>query len=279
MNIKIVNPKEDMQQNQKENIFIVYDDKDQYLGSGYVFPKLSPEITPEHPLNIFIDMHLEDENLNNAIGEKLYKALEERALNLASVQAKTAYLYHGAAMDTSKRHLLLKFFEKKDFNVEERSHLMFKTIQTNYYDVSKRYNLISSHMLSPEMQSIIVEEHNRIFINLLDKTYLNQLQEQKDFINISLYDRTNLLGNAILYIENLNGVLVGRIEEFFITKSTRRKGVGTLLLKACYNYFNTKFIRGISLEVWTANKAAVNFYKKNGFETVKSTEYYLGKYI
>lgn len=57
-----------------------------------------------------------------------------------------------------------------------------------------------------------------------------------------------------------------------INEGFRRNGNGTKLMNTLISHLKNKGVKGIMLMVATANKSAINFYKKNGFKKVFVTK-------
>ncbi len=62
---------------------------------------------------------------------------------------------------------------------------------------------------------------------------------------------------------------IGKINQIFIEKKFRRKGIGKEILKRFLEWFNSKNIKYVQLNVDARNKGAINFYKKFGFEELQ----------
>lgn len=58
----------------------------------------------------------------------------------------------------------------------------------------------------------------------------------------------------------------GVISEFFVTKTYRKQGIGTKLLRKMENYFKSKNCTLIRLDVFAPNKLARDFYYKYGYQ-------------
>ena len=55
-----------------------------------------------------------------------------------------------------------------------------------------------------------------------------------------------------------------------LTEKCRRQGVGTRLISALKEELKGRGINSIMLSCGASNKAAVKFYEKNGFKTIKN---------
>lgn len=275
MKIKIFNPKEDMHGNQRENIFIVMDEENQYIGSGYVFPKLTPSLTPEHPLNVFIDMHLKPEYLEHTIGEKLFKALYKRTQELMSIPNIQGLLYFGT---DNPDHPLLTFYEQHDFNLKLPAVLLQRQIPDDII-INDLHQIVSGDHLDEAFKRMLIEHHNTLFISPLNETTLHEFQHKPHFLNMAVYDQETFIGNMILYTLEEQGKTVGKIENIFVLKPFNKQGLGKELLHLAYDYFQKLGIEEVCLEVWQANKNAYDFYHHLGFKVDRVTEFYVGKYM
>ncbi|MBN2794931.1 MAG: GNAT family N-acetyltransferase [Clostridia bacterium] len=276
MVFNLFHPNEDLKGNQKENIFIVTSDEGSYIGSGYVYPKLTPVITPSHPLNIFMEMHIDEELMEEAIGLRLFHALEKRAMTISQIQTKPCLLYYGS---DNPNHPMLSFLKKHSYGACSETYLMLKSIPVMYYDLKSKYDFILSDHVNDDQKEMIMSYHNHLFINPLSDDDFKHFSSKDQFRNLTVYDKHELIGNMMLYVVEDHGISVGKIENLFITPKYQRMGVGELCLKAAYNFFNSRFIPKVSLEVWSENENALSFYKKHGFEIIKSTEFYNGKFL
>ena len=62
-----------------------------------------------------------------------------------------------------------------------------------------------------------------------------------------------------------HGGIVAEIDDLFVTKDWRRRGVGKLLLSALLQYCKEQNILAVGVEVGAENQAAQNLYQKFGF--------------
>ena len=68
-----------------------------------------------------------------------------------------------------------------------------------------------------------------------------------------------------MFFENINN-RGGYVEDIFITKDFRRRGLATKLLKEFIHVLNKKGYKKIHLSVNVKNSKAIKLYKKLGFE-------------
>ncbi len=66
----------------------------------------------------------------------------------------------------------------------------------------------------------------------------------------------------------------GWINDMAVLKSHRRRGIGTALLRAAFNWARDQGLRAIMLETQTKNYPAISFYHKHGFRFCGFNDHY-----
>jgi len=74
-----------------------------------------------------------------------------------------------------------------------------------------------------------------------------------------------ILGSMKLLPAYLGGGKVGLIQHTYVIESSRRFGVASMLSDSLMDWFRTKQVSSIELQVLTGNTAAEAFWKKQGF--------------
>lgn len=267
MKIKIFNPKEDMQGNDRKNVYIVMDESGQYIGNGFVYKKITTTMTPEHPVNIFIEINLQPHYLNHRIGIELFKVLEKRAETLfeESVYQK-GLLYYG----TTELNDKVTFFIEQGFTESMNTYRMAKSVElTKFSDISYEVKECDHDYIK------IIHLHNNVLIKHIDETIIHNLSHKDHYKCFTVYDKEFLVGSIMIYTENTNGI----IDHLIVHPDYHKQGIENYLIKKALNYLHQSFIKQVSAEVWSANKEDVLFYQAQGFEQTDVTEFYIGKYM
>ena len=66
----------------------------------------------------------------------------------------------------------------------------------------------------------------------------------------------------------------GELLQIAVDRSTRRCGIGSLLIAAVLDYSAKNALHSVFLEVRSSNVAAISLYEKNGFEPVRTRKDY-----
>jgi ribosomal-protein-alanine acetyltransferase len=101
----------------------------------------------------------------------------------------------------------------------------------------------------------------------------------KDYSAISLVAKENskIIGFAIGMIYFNRNASVGHILTIDVSPANRRKGVGWKLLQAIEAILKDKGVKTSTLEVREDNVAAINLYKKLGYQVIGTLKNYYGK--
>jgi GNAT superfamily N-acetyltransferase len=72
---------------------------------------------------------------------------------------------------------------------------------------------------------------------------------------------------------------VREIQQFYISPSSQRMGVGAVLMVAALQYAATNSIAGVWLTAWDEADWAINFYLKHGFSQVGNIDFTVGSTV
>lgn len=103
----------------------------------------------------------------------------------------------------------------------------------------------------------------------LNKYYLNIIKSKN--IIFCAYDQKEIIG--YLYAKNkTDDNRIGKcleVVELGVVKEFRRKGIGKILMKKCFNSaYNLKYDR-VTVNCYSKNKSAIRFYNQLGFNTTE----------
>ena len=83
----------------------------------------------------------------------------------------------------------------------------------------------------------------------------------------------NIIGYIVVKEMNYPPVFLyekfGYIEDIVVKSNYRRKGIGTHLLENALNWFRSRALKRIELNVVKENQSAYSFYVKHGFKDYK----------
>ena len=107
--------------------------------------------------------------------------------------------------------------------------------------------------------------------------YVREKIDSDDATVLVATDEEKAIGYSIVYISNHPPVLkmerYGFIDSLTVRSEYRRKGVGTAILNKMYEWFDSRDITRIQLNVLPNNVAGNSFWRKKGFRDFTHTLY------
>lgn len=265
VNIEIINPKEDQNGNIKENIFLAFDDRANYLGYAYAYPNIKFHETYETPYTIFIDINIEnnvDKPLINEVKQKLFDKVFLRAKELRIQRPDLkSRIYTGFEYDKYK----MDFYIKNGFD-EDYGVIMEATIpKTSKYTLPKNIE-VNELAFNTDKELIEYKKmHDNIFITPMDIDVFKEQEKQRFFKNLSFSMDGKIIGGCTIFEKDGFGF----IECLYIFEDYRGKGMSKIIINYIFNYFLSNELYKAQLEAWELNKRAINLYKSFGFIEVK----------
>lgn len=273
--IKIVNPNEDMQGNDKENIFLALESNSRYLAHSYVWAYENYHTCYAKPRNIFICIEVPetDDFDTKKVRELLFKSALERAHILKEElwKGQKTRIYGGA---NTNRKDILDFLTKQGFVSDDSVFVMEAFINDGCKgEIPCQYTIKKSLLDSDEDQEAFFKRHNSIFPNEIDKSKLEHFKCQNNWAVFSMYNDGKIAGECMVFEKDK----AGYIEAFYTLPEFRGIGASEVLIKHVLGYLFERGYKKADLTVWERNKRAIRFYEKNGFKmTGEKTEEYPG---
>ncbi|WP_291579717.1 GNAT family N-acetyltransferase [Clostridium sp. UBA6640] len=270
MNIKICNPKEDRPG--KENIFLAFDEKENYLGYAYAYPAINYHQTYETPYAIFIDVNIEfdlDKLLEYEVRQKLFDKVYSRAKELRMERPDLkARIYSGFSYDKDK----LDFYIKNGFE-EDYSIIMEADIPKNFtYTLPENIKVIELKFDSMEELMEYKAMYDEIFITPLDIEAFAEQEKEMYFKNLSFLIENKVQGGCTIFEKDGFGF----IETLYVLPEAREKGLSKVIVNYIFNYFMLNGLSKTKLEVWQLNKRAIKLYKSFGYDEVEKNLMFSG---
>jgi ribosomal protein S18 acetylase RimI-like enzyme len=104
------------------------------------------------------------------------------------------------------------------------------------------------------------------------------LKSKPGWQNYTAFSGIEITGNVMLFIKSMHDS-IGWIEDLFVHRNWRKRGIGKYLLHTALDQFQQIDIQRVQLEAWSANKPALNLYYAFGFAQVDEIEIAVGRYI
>lgn len=236
-----------------ENILLLYKNENKPI--GYIFAK---KINDKYLIDgLYIDINFR----NKGIATKLIKEI-----------IREIYLFGDYEIFINalkKNKVAVNLYKNNGFIVEQEDELKFYMCYNKYKlenasikDIEriKKYKLNTIFEYAKDLDKDDVEKIN----NYVNKTITKQICEYKNIV------LNNIVIGSFLITKNENSLL---LDEIFIEKQYRNKGIGTSIIKGVVSKSNNN----VYLWVYKDNIKAIKLYKKLGFLIKEETDsrYYM----
>ena len=277
----VVNAEADMRGAQRQNTFLAFDRSETPLGSVLIYPFFDQVIEREHPLNLYL--HLEAAAGAEA-SEPVKDLLLEHALRRATAikreegQAR-ARVY---ACFLKRQQDEIAYFLRRGFTHDEGMLLLERQgpARLPRIDVPQQITVRPWKMETETEQRQFIEAHRQVFPrHPYTVRKLRELAVVPGWSNFTAWHGTEIAGNIMVYQKDLTGYTAGCIEDLFVRRQWRKRGIARYLLYLVLDHFQNAGIHRVQLEMWSANEPAYHLYRAFGFSAIDETEIAVGRYL
>ncbi len=260
---------------------VAYDSVDNVLGKGFIYISLASEIYEKDRYNIFIDMDINQNDNNEHIKDFILRHLIQRANQIRErYKDFDVRVYHCCFSHDTEA---IQYYKKqKGFKHDEGMYIIRHDLDIiPQCDVRLQDTTIVEDRLSNEEEITAFIEEHRIIFRAFPYTVqkIIKLKEEHDFKSITIMHENKIIANILLYVTKESDKSIGWVEDMFVSKAWRNKGIGSFILVEGLKYFKSKGVDESRLEVWSANKRAMNLYHKIGYRFYQETELSIGMFI
>jgi GNAT superfamily N-acetyltransferase len=279
-NIIIINPDVDQHGAQKENIFVALDKDGTYLGSIYIYPFYAYDLEPEHPHNLYLYLHSEPgKEMSEQVKDQLLEKVLQRAAEIKKEEKQTKTRVYTGFLPHQKEGM--DYFLQRGFIHDEGMHVLERLSREVIppMEMPRGVTVQSWKMVTEVEQQQFIETHRQIFPrHPYSHERLSELKSLPGWNNFTAFDEEDIAGNVMMHI-NPDDTAVGWIEDLFVQRDYRRRGIGRFLVHTALTYFHNMGIHRVQLEHWSANKPALQLYRAFGFSQIDETEIAVGRYV
>ncbi|MGD8604214.1 MAG: GNAT family N-acetyltransferase [Anaerolineales bacterium] len=279
-NIIVTNADRDGYGAHKENIFIARNEAGRHLGTLLIFPYLDFDIEPEHPHNLSLYLHPDG-------GKEISEPVKDLLLDYAMRRANEIKQEAGQpqtrvyACYQSHQQEEIAYFLQRGFTHDEGMHIYERNDPT-----------LPPRPVAPEEVSIqewkmeteaerrrFLEAHRLVFPrHAYSIESLQELMALPGWCNYVAFGDSEIAGNVMLFTKTADNT-IGYIEDLFVQKQWRRRGIGRRLLYTALAHFQAASVYRVQLEFWSANKPGLRLYSEFGFTSIAETEIAVGRYV
>jgi ribosomal protein S18 acetylase RimI-like enzyme len=129
-------------------------------------------------------------------------------------------------------------------------------------------------------QRQFIEAHRKIFPrHPYSVKRLQELMALPAWSNFTAWHGTEIAGNIMVFQKGAGDDAMGCIEDLFVQRQWRKRGIARYLLYVALDHFQDSGIHRVQLEMWSANEPAFHLYRAFGFSPIEETEIAVGRYV
>jgi GNAT superfamily N-acetyltransferase len=276
----VVNADSDQRGARKENIFVALDRNGEPLGSLLIYPFFAYDTEPEHPHNLYLHLRAEQgRELRESTKDVLLENALRRAAEIKNEAEQTKTRVYACFFRHQREEIA--YFLQWGFTHDEGMYILerHQGAALPQVEAPPGVTIQSWPMESEAEQLQFIETHRRVFPrNPYSTARLQELKLRPGWNNFTAFSPTEIAGNTMVFLKGADNA-IGFIEDLFVQKKWRRRGLGRYLLHTALSYFESIGIHRVQLEMWSANKPALKLYQAFGFTVIDETEVAVGRYV
>ena len=265
----------------RDNIFFALDREGEPLGSLFLYPFFDQVVAREHPLNLYLHLQVE---VSAEESEPVKDQLLERAMRRAAEikreeEQEKARVY---ACFFAHQQDEIAYFMRRGFVHDEGMLVLERRESAGLPQVeAPREITVQPWKMETEVeQRRFIEAHRKVFPrHPYSIKRLQELMALPGWSNFTAWHGTEIAGNIMVYQEGAGGNRVGCIEDLFVQRPWRKRGIARVLLYVALGHLQNRGIHRVQLEMWSANEPAFHLYRRFGFSAIEETEIAVGRYV
>ena len=272
----VVNADTDLRGAQRENIFQAFDGDGSPLGSLLIYPFFDQVIERELPLNLYLHLDAESEAAKDALLERALRRATEIKQEEGQAKARVYACFFEHQQDEIAYFLRRGFMHDEGMLILERR----ESVDLPQVEAPQEVTIQPWKMKTEREQRQFIEAHRKVFPrHPYTVKRLQELMALPGWSNFTASHGSEIAGNIMVYKKDADGDAVGCIEDLFVPRPWRKRGIARVLLHVALGYFQNQGIHRVQLEMWSANEPAFHLYRAFGFSAIEETEIAVGRYV
>ncbi len=263
--MRIYHPQVPYQGLPPENVFFVADHVGTQRGMGYIIPFFQPELFPQRPVNLYIEIDAPDRYKYVLFGSLLARAHQLRG----QTPQYPARLYSQVAVNDVDG---LAFWQDNGFTLDDAEDLV--RFSSSYIPGRMPMGTIINGISLQNIyeQDTFLQRLNHYRISPVDIHFLGRLMQQPHFLPLAVYRGSEIIGELLLSGHGSQANLVA----LYVKATYRKLGIGKTLLHRGLTMLYDQGVTQCDGLVLRRSEAQRGFAKSLNASFVRSTCFYPG---
>ena len=248
-----------------ENVFFVMDDMDIQQGTGYVMPFFQPDMFPNRPMNLYLQLEAPP-----SCQYMLFGALLARVSQLRSqTPHMPTRLYNQLSVEDARG---MEFFTGNGFLLDDAEDLVRFPIPDTSDTIPMGCTVANISLRNEFEQQAMLARMNQSRIAPLDLITLGQCMQKPHFLALGIYRGEEPIGEVLLSGTGDRATLAA----LYVRANYRRQGLGKALLTRALHMLRDEGVTQIEALVLRRSPAQCALAKSFGARFIRTTCYYPG---
>ena len=248
-----------------ENVFFVMDDMDIQQGTGFMLPFYQPDMFPQRPVNLYMQLDAQP-----SCQYMLFGALLARAYQMRSQSPHLpARLYTQLAVDDARS---MDFFLSNGFLLDDAEDLVRFSVPEEEGRVPMGCTIANVPLHGEFEQQSFLMRLNQSRIAALDINALGECMQRPHFLALGIYRGDEVIGEALL---SGSGDRVN-LAAMYIRPPYRRMGMGKVLLQRALSIVKQEGVTQAEALVLRRSAAQCALARSFGARFIHTTCFYPG---
>ncbi|MCB2291370.1 GNAT family N-acetyltransferase [Clostridium sp. CS001] len=265
----------------RKHMLEAYDKDNNLVGEAVISPFMDSDLSEKPRLNIYIDIKVTDVANKIQLKDQMFDEIIKRARAIKEENKDIdVRVYHCCFSDNNEN--IAYYSSKEGFNHDEGMHIIKKEITEEKFDITdiNGIDFVKLELIDEDEIIQLVEKQNKVFISGYSLEDLKKLKIENEWFSIAAKHEGEILGNIIIIIkENESNIKYGWVDDLFVSKEWRNRGIGENLILRALKDLKALSIKESSLEVWSANKRASSVYSSLGYKFHEETQSSIGMFL
>ncbi len=248
-----------------ENVFFVMDDMDIQQGTGYVMPFYQPDMFPQRPMHLYMQLEAPPSCQYMLLGALLARVSQLKAQN-PHIPTR---LYTQLSAEDARG---MEFFLGNGFLLDDAEDLVRFPIPEGGDSNPMGVTFANVPLRSEFEQQAMLNRMNTCRIAPLDLNALGQCMQRPHFLALGIYRNNEPMGEVMLSGTGDRATLAA----LYIRSTYRRAGLGKALLTRAMHMLRDEGVTQVEALVLRRSAAQCALAKSFGAKFIRTTCYYPG---
>lgn len=265
----------------REHMLEAYDKDNNLVGEAVISHFIPSDIYEKPRLNIYIDITVTDVENKVELKDQMFDEIMKRSRAIKEANKDIdVKVYHCCFSDNKEN--IAYYSSKEGFKCDDGMYILKKELTEESFEIAdiSGIDFVNLELIDEDEIRQLVEKQNKVFIWGYSFEDLKNLKSENKWFSIAAKHKGEIVGNIMIIVkENESNTKYGWVDDSFVSKEWRNRGIGENLILRALEGLKSLNIKESRLEVWSENKRALSIYNSIGYKFHEETESSIGMFL